>query len=322
MIAKLKSFMIQIGDKEKSIFITFFVFILSLSSFGQQLPLHSQYVYNPLVINPAFVGVSANSNIHFTTRSQWIGFSDGIRTISLSGNYNLTENHGVGGILFKDNTGAISITGIELDYSFKFPVFNNYSMSLGLGLLPYQYLYDANQVIFNDENDQTLAISEQTMGVDANIGLFIYSDFMFAGLSALNMIQSKNLTSVDENNPNQLVRHYYALFGYNYVNQASKVGLEQTILMRSTSYSGLQFDFNIKSTFNESFFLLCGYRTNKEILAGFGIKYGRWGFIYNIDINYGEIGDYSNASHELGLVFYLNNNKVFDWGNDLNIQYQ
>ena len=77
--------------------------------------------------------------------------------------------------------------------------------------------------------------------------------------------------------------------------------------MRSTSYSGVQFDFNIKTNFNESFFVLCGYRTNKEILAGFGIKYGKLGFIYSIDINYGEIGDYSNSSHELGVVFYLNN---------------
>ena len=93
--------------------------------------------------------------------------------------------------------------------------------------------------------------------------------------------------------------------------------------MRSTSYSGVQFDFNIKTNFNESFFLLCGYRTNKEILAGFGIKYGKLGFIYSIDINYGEIGDYSNSSHELGVVFYLNNdNKIFDWGNNLNLQYK
>ena len=51
MIAKFKSFMIQRSNKEKSIFITFFVFFLSLSVFGQQLPLHSQYVYNPLVIH-------------------------------------------------------------------------------------------------------------------------------------------------------------------------------------------------------------------------------------------------------------------------------
>ena len=58
-------------------------------------------------------------------------------------------------------------------------------------------------------------------------------------------------------------------------------------------------------------------------MVGFGIKYGKFGFIYNIDINQGEIGQYSNSSHEFGIVFYLNNNnKVLDWGNDLNLQYK
>ena len=108
----------------------------------------------------------------------------------------------------------------------------------------------------------------------------------------------------------------------NYFNTSSKIGLEQTILMRNTSYSGAQFDFNIKASFNELFWFSCGYRTNKEVLAGFGVKYGRFGFVYAIDINNGPIGQFSNSSHEFGLVFYLNNTKFFNWSNDINLQYQ
>lgn len=290
---------------------------------SQQLPLHNQYVYNPMVINPAFVGVSAISHLNLTTRSQWVGFSEGIKTLSFSGNYALTENQGVGAAVFQDNTGAISVTGLELDYSFKFPVFLDYNMSLGLGLVPYQYLYDSNKVTFNNPEDMTLDLSQKSISFDLNFGMFLYSDFIFAGFSVLNMVQSSTIPSIEGGDPNQLVRHYYGLFGYNYFNSASKIGIEQSVLMRSTAYSGVQFDFNIKTNFNEAFFLLAGYRTNKEILAGFGIKYGKFGFIYNIDINHGDIGEYSNSSHELGLVFYLNNkNKVIDWGNDLNLQYE
>ena len=101
----------------------FGVFLFPNLSVSQQLPLHNQYVYNPLIINPAFAGVSSISSFHLTTRSQWIGFSEGINTLSFSGNYALSENQGVGGCVFQDNTGAISITGLELDYSFKFPMF-------------------------------------------------------------------------------------------------------------------------------------------------------------------------------------------------------
>tara|TARA_Y100000994_G_C15704121_1_gene446613 strand:+ start:13954 stop:14949 length:996 start_codon:yes stop_codon:yes gene_type:complete len=320
--------MLIVGCKKYNfVFFLFACFSISSFSFSQQLPLHNQYIYNPLVINPSFAGVSSLSSINLTTRSQWIGFSDGITTLSLSGNYPISENQGVGGTLFQDNTGAISITGLEIDYSFKFPLILDYSLSLGLGLVPYQYLYDANQVNPNSPQpfDPALDISDKSTSFDMNFGMFVYSDFMFAGFSVLNLIQSSTIPNVSSNNdvPNQLVRHYYALAGYHYFNEASRVGLEQSILMRSTTYSGVQFDFNFKAEFNDSFYLLCGYRTNQEILAGFGIKYGKIGFVYNIDINYGEIGEYSNSSHEIGLIFYLNNNRnIFNWTRDLNLQYK
>ena len=132
----------------KSIFIII-LFLFPIISLSQQLPLHNQYIYNPLIINPSFAGISGVSTLHLTTRSQWIGFSDGINTISFSGNYALSDNQGVGGTIFQDNTGAITITGMELDYSFKFPLFLSYNMSLGLGLTPYQYLYNSEQVNSN-----------------------------------------------------------------------------------------------------------------------------------------------------------------------------
>ena len=323
MYTQLKTYFMQIKNISLHSCALFIVVLMCSYCFGQQLPLHNQYVYNPIIINPAFAGVSAVSHFNLTTRSQWIGFSEGIKTISFSGNYALTETQGLGGVLFQDNTGAISITGLELDYSFKFPVFLDYNMSLGLGLVPYQYLYDANQVVFNDPEDATLDLSQKSTSFDVNVGMFLYSDFLFAGFSVLNIVQSSTIPSVEGGDPNQLVRHYYGLIGYNLFNNATKMGIEQSILMRSTAYTGIQFDFNLKANFNEAFFLLLGYRTNQEILAGFGVQYGKFGFIYNIDINHGDIGQYANSSHELGVVFYLNNKqKVLDWGNDLNLQYK
>ena len=132
----------------KKIFTFFCVmfFLFPSISTSQQLPLHNQYIYNPLIINPAFAGVSTVSSLHLSTRSQWIGFSEGINTLSFSGNYALSENQGVGGCLFQDNTGSISITGVELDYSFTLPLFLDYNISFGLGLIPYQYLFNANNI--------------------------------------------------------------------------------------------------------------------------------------------------------------------------------
>jgi len=295
----------------------FVLFCVFINSYAQQLPLHNQYIYNPLIINPSFAGVPYVPYFNLTTKSQWIGFADGISTVSLSGNYPLSESQGIGGTIFQDNTGAISITAFELDYAFKFALNEDYSMSLGLGLIPYQYLYNS-ELVTSNIFDPILDVSDKKTSFDANFGLFIYSDFLYAGFSILNIIQSSNIASLNEDEPNQLVRHYYSLIGYKYFNASSKIGFEQNILMRNTIYSGAQFDFNIKTNFNELFWILCGYRTNNEILAGFGIKYGRFALIYSIDINMGTIGDHSNSSHEFGLVYYLNDSKFFDWGSNLN----
>ena len=128
------------------------------------------------------------------------------------------------------------------------------------------------------------------------------------------------IESLDNNEPNQLKRHYFGFIGYNYFNQNSKVGFEQTLLMRNTSYSNVQFDFNIKTNFNDVFWLMCGYRTNKELLAGVGLKYGSFLLMYTVDFNQGDIGIYSNSSHEFGLVFSIGKkNADIDWKKNINL---
>ena len=54
----------------------FFLLFLSCFAYAQQLPLNSQYIYNPLVINPSFAGISESSSIVLMNRNQWAGFVD------------------------------------------------------------------------------------------------------------------------------------------------------------------------------------------------------------------------------------------------------
>ena len=105
----------------------FFFLICLLGNFvySHQLPLNSQYKYNPLVINPAFSGITESSSIILMNRNQWTGFVDEpIRTTSISAHHALNnQKHGLGSLLFSDRTGAINIHGLDLMYSFKFPIF-------------------------------------------------------------------------------------------------------------------------------------------------------------------------------------------------------
>ena len=299
------------------------LFILfSVKLFSQQLPLNTQYIYNPLVINPAFCGISESSSIILMNRSQWKGFTDDeISTTSISADYLLNKpNHGIGSMIYSDRTGAISLNGIDLMYSFKFPVFFDYNLSLGISANLYQYIFDDN--MFQTASYDPIINGEihKKVNFDSNFGFLLYDDFLFLGGSIANMVQSNVLDNYDNlSSPNQLTRNYYFFGGFNIFNEETKIGFEQSFLLKKTAFTDFQLDINIKTIFNDIFWLGAGYRNNNEIVGLMGFKYNRFSIIYSLDYNYGEIGSYSGPSHQFALIFYLKKGYNKDWKTNKNL---
>tara|TARA_Y100000589_G_scaffold95190_1_gene89871 strand:+ start:6319 stop:7251 length:933 start_codon:yes stop_codon:yes gene_type:complete len=297
----------------------FFFLICLLGNFvySQQLPLNSQYIYNPLVINPAFSGITESSSIILMNRNQWTGFVDEpIRTTSIAAHHALNnQKHGLGSLLFSDRTGAINIHGLDLMYSFKFPIFLNYNLSLGISGNIYQYVFDDSNLNTATFDPILNGEIQKKINFDSNFGFLVYDDFLFFGASIVNLIQSKVLTQ-DINGPNQFARNYYFFGGYNFTDEVTKIGFEQSFLLKKTEYTDFQYDINLKAIFNNIFWLGAGYRSNDELIALFGFNYDKFSLIYSIDYNYGEIGNYSGASHEFSLVFYFRKGSNINWENN------
>jgi len=297
----------------------FFFLICLLGNFvySQQLPLNSQYIYNPLVINPAFSGITESSSIILMNRNQWTGFVDEpIRTTSISAHHALNnQKHGLGSLLFSDRTGAINIHGLDLMYSFKFPIFLNYNLSLGISGNIYQYVFDDSNLNTATFDPILNGEIQKKINFDSNFGFLVYDDFLFFGASIVNLIQSKVLNQ-DTNEPNQFARNYYFFGGYNFTDEVTKIGFEQSFLLKKTEFTDFQYDINLKAIFNNIFWLGAGYRSNDELIALFGFNYDKFSLIYSIDYNYGEIGNFSGASHEFSLVFYFRKGSNINWENN------
>jgi len=297
----------------------FFFLICLLGNFvySQQLPLNSQYIYNPLVINPAFSGITESSSIILMNRNQWTGLVDEpIRTTSISAHHALNnQKHGLGSLLFSDRTGAINIHGLDLMYSFKFPIFLNYNLSLGISGNIYQYVFDDSNLNTATFDPIVNGEIQKKINFDSNFGFLVYDDFLFFGASIVNLIQSKVLNQ-DTNEPNQFARNYYFFGGYNFTDEVTKIGFEQSFLLKKTEFTDFQYDINLKAIFNNIFWLGAGYRSNDELIALFGFNYDKFSLIYSIDYNYGEIGNFSGASHEFSLVFYFRKGSNINWENN------
>ena len=292
----------------------FFLFFLSCFVYAQQLPLNSQYIYNPLVINPSFAGISESSSIVLMNRNQWAGFvDDQILTTSVSAHHALNnQSHGVGALLFSDRTGAINIHGLDLMYSFKFPIFLDYNFSLGISANLYQYLFDDSD--FNTAMYDPLISGQvhKKINFDSNFGFLFYDDFLFLGGSVVNLVQSKVLDN-ELTKPNQFARNFYFFGGYSFSDRESKIDFEQSFLLKKTQFTDFQYDINLKTIFSDIFWLGAGYRSNKEVVGLFGFNYDRFSIIYSIDYNYGDIGNYSGASHEFSLVYYFRKGSNINW---------
>ena len=292
----------------------FSLLFLSCFAYAQQLPLNSQYIYNPLVINPSFAGISESSSIVLMNRNQWAGFvDDQILTTSVSAHHALNnQKHGVGALLFSDRTGAINIHGLDLMYSFKFPVFLGYNFSLGISANLYQYLFDDSD--FNTAMYDPLISGQvhKKINFDSNFGFLFYDDFLFLGGSVVNLVQSKVLDN-ELTQPNQFARNFYFFGGYSFSDRESKIDFEQSFLLKKTQFTDFQYDINLKTIFSDIFWLGAGYRSNKEVVGLFGFNYDRFSIIYSIDYNYGDIGNYSGASHEFSLIYYFRKGSNINW---------
>ena len=94
------------------------VLLFASSSYGQQDPQYTQYMYNPLVINPAYAGNRGVTSILLLHRSQWVGLDGAPRTQNLSVHSPIGLGKvGLGFSLVNDALGPARETNFSGDFS-------------------------------------------------------------------------------------------------------------------------------------------------------------------------------------------------------------
>ena len=109
---------------------SFFVFLAS----AQQLYFMSQYLQHNSMINAGAAGISNQKMVGVSYRSQWSSFPGNPRTYMVYGDANLEKfNAGLGGYVYRDETGPTSRTGLQMAFS-KHIISNDEKQKLGLGI--------------------------------------------------------------------------------------------------------------------------------------------------------------------------------------------
>lgn len=218
-------------------------FLLTGLSYGQQDPLYSQYINNPMVINPAYAGLNNNLNASLSYRTQWGGFEGNPTTVNVNGHISLVDNRvGAGLLIVQDKIGNATSTDINAVGAYKLQLNDmvfSFGMQAGVSLLR----EDNSKLNLppNQMDDPAFQNDLNTSKPNIGVGVILKTERYFVGVSVPRLLNSSfNNQGEDFELYNQ---HFYMLGGYVF-NVGTRLRLKPSVLLKSVKGSPLSTDLN------------------------------------------------------------------------------
>jgi len=186
-----------------------YLWLLAASSVQAQLdPLYNQYVFNQLLINPAYAGAFDQASVTFMSRAQWVGIDGAPVTNSLTMHSSIFNNKGGAGLsVLNDRLGVSNNTEVFASFSYKLD-FGNSKLAMGLqgGLIQYKYNYaDLNMEFINDPS--FIPTDENFTRSNFGFGAMYYSQQYYFGFSIPRILNIEANDGVTQST--RYKQHYY-----------------------------------------------------------------------------------------------------------------
>ncbi len=288
------------------------VVLMSFNVQAQQDPQYTQYMYNPLVINPAYAGNRGVTSILLLHRSQWVGLDGAPRTQNLSVHSPIGSGKvGLGFSVVNDALGPARETYFNTDFSYTIETGMEGKLSFGLkGSLN---LLDVDFSRTNPFNvgDPYLVNIDNKLSPNVGVGIFYHGSKFYGGLSAPQLLQTNHFDRSGTQSAESFVAeeriHYYGLAGYVF-DLNSDIKFKPSTLVKMVAGAPLAVDVNANFLFYEKLTLGASYRWSAALsgLVGFQVNDGLLlGFAYDRETT--ELGraTYNDGTYEVFLRFEL-----------------
>jgi type IX secretion system PorP/SprF family membrane protein len=280
--------------------------IIPVSIFGQLPPYSSQYILNPLTINPAFAGNRGVLNMAAFYRKQWVGIKGSPETISLFADAPFSDNRmGVGFNLTNDKIGVTKETQFKASYAYKVNIGKgNLSFGLGAGVIMTNTAW--SDLVVLDPGDEYLLIDSKVYTVPTfSFGAYYSGQKYFAGFSIPKLVGynfdfEKNKYVLSNN-----MDDYYYLFNTGYLfDISSNFQFFPSALVVFSPGENIIFDINAYFRVMDRFWFGASYRNNRSISAMFQFQLNdQIRFAYSYDFDFAELQKFSSGSHEVMLRY-------------------
>lgn len=291
-----------------------YIFILigifgTVTLYGQQEIMLSQYMFNGLFLNPAYTGTHPYAEATALYRAQWTGFDGAPRTQTFGIDGPISnELMGIGLTFSNDKIGDTRQTEVFANYSYHLFLDADGKTRLSFGVKAGFSDYSATltQTKVFDDGDPVFSQDQSNAFVPKfGAGVYIYSKLWYAGLSIPTIFAAdKNIRiNINDAGDGYFESHAYLTAGYVFKTK-SGLAIKPSFLIRYLQNAPVQLDLNCNLLIKNTFWIGASYRMGDAIVGILEYNIGsafRVGYSY--DFTTSALNDYNSGTHEIMLSF-------------------
>ena len=295
----------------KRLLLTFFAgLMVSVGAYAQQQAMFTQYMFNPLAINPAYAGSLDALTATALARVQWTSMPGAPQTQTVSVHGPVKYSRASFGFqMIHDEITVSNHYGVYGFYSYYIPLNKRTKISFGLraGFSHYRADFTDLNIYYPEMNNiQDPAFASDQFGgwlPNVGVGVYLRNDRGFLGFSIPEIIQNTIITSVESIQGKQ-ERHYFLHGGYVFT-LSPDLKLKPNFLLKGVEGAPIQVDLNANLLIKETVWIGASYRWDESIAAILEIDFSdkiRFGYSYDF-AGRNNLGPFNNGSHEF-LISY------------------
>jgi type IX secretion system PorP/SprF family membrane protein len=270
---------------------------------AQNNSVYTQYLFNGLVINPAYAGSHHALSASSILRKQWLSV-DGSPFASTFSVHSPVNKHksSFGGLLYQSKTSIYNELTLQGIYSYRVDLTEEKKLSLGLGIGITNYSIRYSSLTHQDPNDPAIPGDNQNLfQPTVSAGAYYYTNTFFAGLSAQNL--SGFFYDLGSQEDLRSYRHLFATTGKVFT-VSPKLKLKPGLLLHYYNHSPLLVDLNFHALLDEVVWLGVSYR--HQVSVNYSIRFNlnrQLSFGYSYDQSIGNQSITKNGAHEIVLSY-------------------
>ncbi|MDO6760813.1 type IX secretion system membrane protein PorP/SprF [Tamlana sp. 2_MG-2023] len=280
------------------------MFLFTILGYAQQDPQYTDYMFNTMIVNPAYAGSRGHLSLLGLYRSQWVGLDGAPKTQSLSVDSPVGRNVGLGLSIVNDELGPSDQFNFNANFSYTINFYDNKRLSFGVNAGGKLLNIDWSKGNFQENENifQENIVNEFLPTIGA--GVYFHSEKSYVGLSVPNFLTNQYYDGV-QNAVDTEKLHFYLIGGYVF-DLSSTVKFKPAFLGKFVTGAPVIVDLSANFMFHEAFRLGVAYRWNDSVSGLVGMQVSpRLMIGYAYDYTTTPLQDFNTGTHEIMLRFEL-----------------